>query len=148
VPEIVVKDRTVTRVLAVFPALATALAVRLLTLDAPPLWLRMSATVLIGFAAWLAYRLLTAQLTVGEDGVQVRGVFYDAHVPWTDLDDVTVTSSGWALRMLLWGILEPQALVLTAGSRTLRPIAALSRADDDDIERALGSIRVRAGARG
>jgi hypothetical protein len=148
VSEIVVKDRTVARVLAIFPALATAVAVRVLTLGAPPMWARMTATVLIAFAAWCAYRLLTARLTIGDEGVHIRGVFYDAHVPWSQLDEVAVTSSGRVLRTLLWGMVEPQTLVLTVGSRQLRPVAALSGADDDDIERAVGSIRVRAGARG
>src|SRR5438067_13039717 len=101
-PEIVVTHRTVPRALAVLPGLVVAACVRALTFGTPPVPLRVAAAGVIAIACWTSYRLLTASVTVGESGVQVRGVLYDADVPWHDLHTVTVEPSVGAVRFLLW----------------------------------------------
>jgi hypothetical protein len=148
VEEIVVADRAVPRVLALLPGLAVVVAVRLLTLGAPPVPVRVVAAALIALAGWTAYRLLTASVTVGDRGVRVRGVFYDADVAWAELESVSVDRSGWALRTLLYGVFEPHTLLLSARGRRLRPVAALSRVDDEAVARAVGAMQVRLGAWG
>jgi hypothetical protein len=81
---------------------------------------------------------------VSDAGVHVRGVLYDADISWTDLErvDVVPSSRGWQL--LLLGIMRPHTLALRAGTRTLRPVGAVSTADDDDVLRAVRTIRSRA----
>ena len=136
------------RLLALLPAIAVALAVRLLTLGNPALALRAAAAAGIAGAAWVAYRLLTSRVVVTEAGVEVRGVFYEGEIPWSDLETVEVTDASRPLRALVWGVMKPQGLVLRGKSRTLRPIAAVCPDNDEDLMRALGAIRVRLGAWG
>ena len=146
--EIVITDRTMARVLAVLPAIVVAVAVRLLTLGHPPLALRLGAAAGIAIACWVAYRLLTARVVVDEAGLEIRGVFHEGRVLWTDLDSVETGPASLGLRMLVWGVIKPHGLVLRGRTRTLRPIAAVCRDDDEDLIRALGAIKVRLGAWG
>lgn len=45
------------------------------------------AIYVLGAVAWgiLSYRLYRAALVAADDGVTIRGVFKDVHVPWTDI---------------------------------------------------------------
>jgi hypothetical protein len=144
-PEIVVTHRTVPRALAVLPGLLVAGCVRTLTLGTPPVALRAGAAALVALACWTAYRLLTASVTVGESGVRVRGVLYDADVPWADLHSVSLDDATGPVRFLLWGILSVRTVTLVCSGRILRPVAMFSGPDDEEIERAVGAIRVRSG---
>jgi hypothetical protein len=146
--QIVITDRTMARVLAVLPAIVVALAVRVLTLGQPPLAARLGAAAAIALSSWVAYRLLTARVVVDESGLEIRGVFHEGKVLWTDLDSVETGPASLGLRLLVWGIIKPHGLVLRGHSRTLRPIAAVCRDDDEDLMRALGAIKVRLGAWG
>src|SRR4051795_11618057 len=164
---VVVADRLVARVLAVLPAIAVALAVRLLTLGhpplllrgarpppvpaglrggLPPLLLRVAAAASVALACWVAYRLLTARVVVTDHGVEVRGVLYDADIRWAELDGAEAGPAARPLQALVWGIMQPHGLVLRGRGRTLRPIAAVSHADDEDVLRAIAAIRARLGA--
>ncbi len=144
--DIVIRDRTVARVLALLPAVVVVLCVRILTLGAPPVALRVVAAAAVAGCCWTAYRLLTCTVTVSESGVSIRGVFYDADVTWEEVMSVERTTSGPTLRLLMWGVMSPRGVALVGRSRTLRPLALLSHADDDEVDRAVGAIRVRAGA--
>lgn len=146
--EIVIADRTMARVLALLPAIVVAVAVRLLTLGTPVLAIRFAAAAGIATAAWVAYRLLTSRVVVTDAGIDVRGVFCEGQIPWTELQTAEVAAAPKLFRALVWGVMEPQALVLRGRTRTLRPVAAMCRADDEELERALGAIRVRLGAWG
>src|SRR3954447_6112126 len=145
---VVVADGLVARVLAVLPAIAVALAVRLLTLGHPPLLLRVAAAASVALACWVAYRLLTARVVVTDHGVEVRGVLYDADISWAELDGAEAGPAARPLQALVWGIMQPHGLVLRGRGRTLRPIAAVSHADDEDVLHAIAAIRARLGAWG
>lgn len=127
------------------PGLLVAACVRVLTLGTPPIPLRLAAAVVIALACWTAYRLLTAAVTVGDAGVRIRGVLYDAEIPWADLHTVTVAPSTGAIRFLLWGMTTPRTVTLVCSDRILRPVGLLSVADDEDVDRAVGAMRVRSG---
>lgn len=129
--------------LALIPAIVVVLSIRLLTLGTPPTWLRLVAAGGVAIAAWVAYRLLTAKLVVSEDGLHVRGVLYEADVAWTDLDEVSRTPSGLPLRLLVWGVFAPETLTLHASGRRLRPIAAITRDDDDDLRTVMHAVQTR-----
>jgi len=146
--QIVIADRTMARVLALLPAIVVVLAVRLVTLGRPPLSVRLLAAVGIAAAAWIGYRLLTARVVVADGGVTVRGIFYEGQISWTELQTVELSAASRPLRALVWGIMQPHGLVLQGRTRTLRPIAAVGHADDDDLRRAIGAMRVRMGAWG
>jgi hypothetical protein len=141
--DIVIRDRPGARVLALIPAVVVVLSVRLLTLEAPPTWARVLAAGGIALAAWVAYRLLTANLVVGEDGLHVRGVFYEADVDWAELDEISRTPSGLPLRLLVWGVFSPETLTLRASGRRLRPVAAITRDDDDELRRVVQAVQNR-----
>jgi hypothetical protein len=141
--DIVISDRPGARVLALIPAVIVVLSVRLLTLGTPPTWARVIAAGAIAVSAWIAYRLLTAKLVVGEDGLHVRGVFYDADVAWADLDEVSRTPSGLPLRLLVWGVFSPETLTLRASGRRLRPVAAITRDDDNELRRVVQTMQTR-----
>lgn len=143
--EIVVTHRTVPRALAILPGLLVVACVRLLTLGTPPVAVRVAAAAAIALACWTSYRLLTASVTVGESGVRVRGVLYDADVPWADLHTVTVEPATGSVRFLLWGVMSPRTVTLVCRDRMLRPIGMVSGPDDEDVDRAVGAIRVRSG---
>jgi hypothetical protein len=148
VERIVISDRTMARVLALLPAAFIALAVRLLTLGQPPLGERLGAAGIIAVASWIAYRLLTARVVVGDGGVEIRGVFHEGQVGWTELEAVEAGPAPRAVRALVWGVMQPHGLVLRGQGRTLRPVGAMCHADDEDLQRALGAIKVRLGAWG
>jgi hypothetical protein len=148
VEQIVITDRTMARVLALLPAIAVAVAVRLLTLGSPPLAVRLGAAAGIALACWMAYRLLTARVVVDEVGLEIRGVFHEGRVLWSELESADTGPASLGLRLLVWGVIRPHGLVLRGRTRTLRPIAAVCRDDDEDLMRALGAIRVRLGAWG
>jgi Bacterial PH domain len=141
--DIVIRDRVGARVLALIPAVVVVLSVRLLTLGAPPTWLRLLAAGGIALAAWVAYRLLTAKLVIAEEGLHVRGVFYDADVEWAELDEVSRTPSGLPLRLLVWGVFSPETLTLRAAGRRLRPVAAITRDDDDELRTVMNAVQNR-----
>jgi hypothetical protein len=148
VDEIVIADRTMCRVLALLPAVVVAVAVRVLTLTTPPLNLRVVAAAVTALACWTAYRLLTARVAVRDTGVHVRGVLFEADIPWSELQGVSVAPSGGPVRALVWGLMQPHTLRLETGSKTLRPVAGIGTDEDDDVQRVLGAIRVRMGAWG
>ena len=141
--DIVIRDRAGARVLALIPGIVVVLSVRLLTLGNPPVWLRLSSAAGVAVAAWVAYRLLTAKLIVGEDGLHVRGVFYEADVAWAALDEVSRTPSGLPLRLLVWGVFSPETLTLRASGRRLRPVAAISRDDDEELRTVMHAVQTR-----
>ena len=141
--DIVIRDRAGARVLALLPGIVVVLSVRLLTLGNPPIWLRLLSAAAVALAAWVAYRLLTAKLVVAEDGLHVRGVFYEADVAWADLDEVSRTPSGLPLRLLVWGVFSPETLTLRASGRRLRPVAAITRDDDDELRTVMHAVQTR-----
>jgi hypothetical protein len=141
--DIVIRDRAGARVLALIPAIVVVLSARLLTLGNPPTWLRLVAAGGVALASWVAYRLLTAKLVVSEEGLHVRGVLYEADVAWVDLDEVSRTPSGLPLRLLVWGVFSPETLTLHASGRRLRPIAAITRDDDDELRTAMRAVQTR-----
>lgn len=145
VPEISIAHRTVPRALALLPGLLVAACVRVLTLGTPPIPLRAAAAAVIALACWTSYRLLTATVTVGDGGVRVRGVLYDADIPWEDLHTVTVEQTAGAVRFLLWGMVAPRTVTLVCTDRILRPIGMVSAPDDEEVDRAVGAMRVRSG---
>ena len=144
-PEIVIAHRAVARVLALLPALVLAGCVRVLTLATPPVPLRVIASGVIALACWTSYRLLTASVTIAEAGVRVRGVLYDADIPWADVRTVNVEPASGPVRFLLWGMVEAQSVTLACTGRILRPVALFTGPDDEEVERAVGAIRVRSG---
>ena len=146
--QIVIADRTMARVLALLPAVAIAIAVRLLTLGNPIVAIRVCAAAGIALAAWVGYRLLTSRVVVTDAGVEIRGVFSEGQIGWTELETAEVVAAPRLLRALVWGVMKPQGLILHGRTRTLRPIAAVCPPDDEDLIRALGAIRVRLGAWG
>lgn len=135
----------VPRALAVLPGLLVAACVRVFTLGTPPTPLRVTAAAVVALACWTSYRLLTASVTIGESGVRVRGVLYDAEIPWADLHKVTLEPTVGTVRFLLWGMVTPRTVTLVCNGRILRPVAMLSGPDDEDVDRAVGAIRVRSG---
>jgi len=141
--DIVIRDRPGARVLALLPAVVVVLSVRLLTLGTPPTWARVLAAGGVAVASWVAYRLLTAKLVIGEDGLHVRGVFYEADVDWAELDEISRTPSGLPLRLLVWGVFSPETLTLRASGRRLRPVAAITRDDDDELRQAVRAVQNR-----
>jgi len=145
VPDIAIAHRTVPRALAVLPGLVVAACVRVFTLGTPPIPLRVTAAAVVALACWTSYRLLTASVTVGEAGVRVRGVLYDAEIPWADLHTVNVEPATGAVRFLLWGMVAPRAVTLVCNGRILRPVGMLSGPEDEDVDRAVGAMRVRSG---
>jgi hypothetical protein len=141
--DIVVRDRVGARVLALIPAIVVVLSVRLLTLGTPPTWLRLVAAAGVAVSAWVAYRLLTAKLVISEDGIHVRGVLYEADVAWFDIDYVSRTPSGLPLRLLVWGVFTPETLTLQASGRRLRPVATITRDDDEELRTAMHAVQTR-----
>jgi hypothetical protein len=146
VERIVISDRTMGRVLAVLPAVVVAVAVRVMTLANPPLAVRAVAAGSVAISCWVAYRLLTARVVIGDHGVEVRGVLYEAEISYADLTSVEVEPASVPLRALVWGVMQPHTMRLATGSRTLRPIASVSHVDDEEMARAVGAMRVRLGA--
>ena len=140
------RDRVVARLLAVVPAVAVALSVRVMTLGTPPEALRVLAAGAVAVACWTAYRLLTVRVTIGDADVHVRGVFYDARIAYAELASVTHDEPPPAVRALIWGAMKARAVTLVAAGRTMRPLALLSFAEDMDIDRAVDAILVRTGA--
>lgn len=148
VEQIVITDRTMARILALLPAVVVVVAVRVLTLGQPPLAARLGAAAAVALACWVAYRLLTARVVVDESGLEIRGVFHEGHVLWADIESVETGPAALGLRLLVWGVIKPHGLVLRGRNRTLRPIAAVCRDDDEELMRALGAIKVRLAAWG
>jgi hypothetical protein len=144
--EIVIGDRAVARVLAVLPAVVVAVCVRVLTLGAPPVAVRAAAAGVVAVSCWTAYRLLTAKVVVDENAVHVRDVFYEATVPWAELQSVELVPATLPVRLLVWGVMSPNGVRLQGRTRALRPIAMLSAHDDEQVERAVGAMTVRMGA--
>lgn len=138
-------ERVMTRVLAVVPAVLVAVAVQTLTRTAPPLAVRVAAAGVIAISCWVAFRLLTAKLVVTGEGLQIRGVLYDADVPWSDLHGVDVAPAPRAMRALVWGLIHPQTVVVRTGTRTLRPVACMSGSDDRQVLIAVRAIEARTG---
>jgi hypothetical protein len=144
--EIVVSDRVVARLLAVVPAVVIAIAVRIMTLGTPPAALRIVSAAAVALACWTAYRLLTVKVTIGDSGVVVRGVFYDAEIGYDDLRSVNHSEAHLIVRALIWGAMKARAVTLVGAGRTMRPLALLSFAEDMDIDRAVDAMLVRTGA--
>ena len=147
VSEIVVRDRALARVLAILPAVVIAACVRVLTRGTPPAAARVAAAGVVAIAAWTAWRILTARVTVTGDAVHVRGVLYDADVALADLHSVSSVPAPWPVRALVWGVMRPRAVRLVTGTKALRPLAMLGAEDDEDIDRALRALLVRGGTR-
>jgi hypothetical protein len=147
VTEIVVRDRVVPRILALLPAIAVAIAVRVMTLGSRPEPLRVAAAAVVALACWTAYRLLTVRVTVADHGIVVRGVFYDAEIGYDDLHAVAHSEPSLPVRVLIWGTMKGRAVTIEAAGRRMRPLALLSFADDVDIDRAVDAMVVRTGAR-
>lgn len=145
-PELVVSDRAVARILAVVPAVVVVVCVRVLTLGTPPAAARVAAAGAVALACWTAYRLLTVKVTVGATGVHVRGVFYDADLGYDALQTAAVGEPTWPVRLLVWGLMRPNGVELRTSKGTVRPLALVSVDDDDEVERAVMAIRVRTGA--
>jgi hypothetical protein len=144
--EILASERTMGRLLALLPAVVIGICVRLLTLTGTVLALRAAAAAVVALAAWTSYRLLTARLSVEESGVVVRGVFYDAEIPWRDLHAAEIRPARRVIRGLVWGTMQPHGIVLRTTGGTLRPVVAIGPADDDEMRRAVGAIRARLGS--
>jgi hypothetical protein len=137
----------VPRILAVIPAIVVALCVRVLTLGSPPVAARVAAAALVALACWIAYRLLTVKVTVGETALHVRGVFYDADVSYDELEAAVLAAPSWAVRGLLWGVMRPHAVELRTRTGRVRPIALVSSVDDDEVHQVMRALLVRCGTR-
>lgn len=144
---IVVRDRAVARLLAVLPAVVIAAAVRVLTLGTPPAALRVAAAGVVAIAAWSAYRLLTARVTVTDEALHVRGVLYEADVPFAELQSVHADPAPWPVRVVAWGIMRPRAVRVVTRTTTLRPIALFSGEGDEQVEQAMRALLIRCGTR-
>lgn len=145
--EIVVRDRMLGRVLAILPAVVIALCVRVLTLGSPPAFARAAAAAVVAGAAWSAYRILTANVKVTAEEVHVRGILYDARVPLTEVQTVSLVAAPLFVRALMWGVVQPRAVRLATAHKALRPLALLSVADDDEVERAMRALMIHCGTR-
>ena len=145
--EILASERTMGRLLALLPAVVIGVCVRVLTLTGASLPLRAAAAGVVAVAAWTSYRLLTARLAVDESGVTVRGVFYDAEIPWADLRSAEIQPANRVVRGLVWGVMQPHHIELRTSGAILRPVVAIGPADDDEMRRAVGAIRARLGSR-
>jgi hypothetical protein len=140
--EIVASERSFGRMLALLPAVIVGVCVRALTLGGTPLALRVAAAAVVAGACWSAYRLLTARLTVDADGIHVRGVLYDADLPWSQVLSATVVPAARPLRALVWGVMQPHTLELHTTSATrLRPVVTLGPSDDHELRLVMGAIR-------
>jgi hypothetical protein len=145
--EIIASERTTGRLLALLPAIVIGVCVRVLTLTGTSLPVRAAAAGVVALAAWTSYRLLTARLSVDESGVAVRGVFYEAEIPWADVESAEIQPACRVIRGLVWGVMQPHHIELRTSGATLRPVVALGAADDDEMRRAVGAIRARIGSR-
>jgi len=145
--EIVVRDRAVPRILAIVPGMVVVLCVRVLTLGSQPGAARVGAAALVAASCWIAYRLLTVKVTLGETSIHIRGVLYDADVDYDDLETAVVSAPGWAVRGLMWGIMRPHAIEFRTRTGRLRPLALVSVEDDDEVHQALRALLVRCGTR-
>ena len=134
------------RLLALLPAVVIGVCVWVLTLTGAGVALRATAAAVVAIAAWTSSRLLTARLTVHESGVAVRGVFYDAEIPWSDLETAEIRPAGRVVRGLVWGVMQPHHIELRTPRARLRPVVAIGPADDDEMRRAVGAIRARLGS--
>jgi hypothetical protein len=143
--EIVASERRWGRLLALLPAVVIGLCVGVLTRTGAPLAVRVAAAGVVALAAWSSYRLLTARLAVDETGVTVRGVFYEADIPWSELRSAEIRPANLVLRCLAWNR-KPHRIELQTSGATLRPVVALGPADDDEMRRAVGAIRARVGS--
>ena len=144
--EIIASERTVGRLLSLLPAVVIGVCVRVLTLTTAPLALRAATAGVVAIAAWTSYRLLTARLCVDESGVTVRGVFYEAEIPWADVRSAEIVPARRVVRGLVRGIMQPHHIELRTSTATLRPVVAIGPADDDEMRRAVGAIRARVGS--
>jgi hypothetical protein len=120
-----------------------------LTLGTPPVAARVGAAAVVAISCWVAYRLLTVKVTLGEASIRVRGVFYDAMVSYDELEAAVVAAPGWTVRALMWGLMRPHTVELRTRNAKLRPLALVSAADsdDDDVQRVLRALFVRCGTR-
>lgn len=140
--EIVASERSFGRMLALLPAVVVGVCVRALTLGSTPLALRVAAAALVAIACWAAYRLLTARIVVDADGIHVRGVMYDADLPWHQVRSATVVPAARPLRALVWGVMKPHTLELhTTSAARLRPVVTLGAPDDHELRLVMGAIR-------
>jgi hypothetical protein len=140
--EIVASERSLGRMLALLPAVVVGVCVRLLTLGSTPLALRLVAAALVAAACWSAYRLLTARIVVDAEGIHVRGVLYDADLPWTQVRSASVVPAARPLRAMVWGVMQPHTLELHTTSATrLRPVVTLGPSDDHELRLVMGAIR-------
>ena len=140
--EIVASERSFGRLLALLPAVVVGVCVRTLTLGSTPLALRIAAAAVVAVACWSAYRLLTARLVVDAEGIHVRGVLYDADLPWTQVRSATVVPAARPVRALVWGVMQPHTLELhTTAATRLRPVVTLGAPDDHELRLVMGAIR-------
>ena len=51
--------------------------------------------------------------------------------------------SGLPLRLLVWGVFSPETLTLRAAGRRLRPVAAITGPDDDELRQAMRTMETR-----
>jgi hypothetical protein len=145
--EIIASERTMGRLLALLPAVVIGVCVRILTLTGTVVAVRAAAAGVVAVAAWTSYRLLTARLCVDESGVMVRGVFYEAEIPWADVQAADIVPARRVVRGLVWGVMHPHHIRLRTSGGTLHPVVAIGPADDDEMRRAVGAIRARLGSR-
>jgi hypothetical protein len=139
--QILASERGFGRMLALLPAVVVGICVRGLTLGTAPVALRVAAAALIAGACWTAYRLLTARLVVDGDGVHVRGVLYDADIPWSMVERADVVPAARPLRALVWGVMKPHTLELHTGPARIRPVVTLGAADDHELRLVMSAIR-------
>jgi hypothetical protein len=144
--EILASERTMGRLLSLLPAVVIGVCVRILTLTGTVVAVRAAVAGVVAIAAWTSYRLLTARLCVDENGVSVRGVFYEAEIPWADVRSAEIVPARRLIRGLVWGMMQPHHIELRTSGGTLRPVVAIGPADDDEMRRAVGAIRARVGS--
>lgn len=144
--QIVASERGFGRMLALLPALVVGVCVRGLTLGSAPVAVRVAAAALIAGACWTAYRLLTARLVVDGDGVHVRGVLYDADLPWSMVEQADVVPASRPVRALVWRVMQPHTLELRAAGARIRPVVTLGPADDHELRLVMSAIRAYLGS--
>jgi hypothetical protein len=129
--------------LATLPAVAVAALVQVLQ-DSPDHVVVLVTAVLVAACAYVTGRLLTARVVADDTGVVVRGLAVDMRVPYAALSGVAIAPAPRVVQLLLWGLLEPYAVVVKVrDGRSLSPVALWAGADDADVERLVTTIRLR-----
>ncbi len=140
---LVVRRRPVAIALAALPAVVMAVLLEVVR-ELPPMHVLVPVTAAVAGSAWVLWRLLSARVTVHDDGLILRGVTEDTQIPWSALTDVTIDDAPWWARLLMWGVMTPYAVTLhVAGGAKLQPVALWAASEDAYVVDAVSLMRTR-----